>query len=172
MIQYIDYCVAQFSIQSNLIFLQYFHTNLDFVEFIGVTDFNVTPFDGLAVIPKKVLTCTFRLPSPGSMDKVVPLTELCLRLVDTLYSFRLSLGSKNKVDRNRKVVSDRIDKVLMDRRLQEEREENEKKRIEKEMKDKEIYDKLPTALKLKKDLKEEKKKKKEENKNLMKVVKK
>lgn len=141
----------------------------DFVEEISVTDLNTQVIEGVGdgIPPKKVLTCTFRLPAPGHMDRIVPLTELSLRLIDTIFSMKLSIGGKNKVDRNRKVLTDRVAKALTEKRLQEEKEENEKKKLEKLEKQKQDYEKLPTHLKLKKDQKEEKKKKKEANKSMM-----
>jgi hypothetical protein len=142
----------------------------DFVELISVTDLNVEDLEGVSekCPPKKVLTCTFRLPPPGEMEKIVPLTELALRLIDTLFTLRLTIGGKNKVDRNRKVLTERVAKANAERKLLEEKEENEKKKLEKLEKEKEEYEKLPSHLKLKKDQKEEKKKKKDANKNMMK----
>lgn len=142
----------------------------DYVELISVTDLNTEEIEGVVENspPPRVLTCVFRLPSPGEMDKIVPLTELSLRLVDTLFSLRLSTGGKNKVDRNRKVLTDRVAKAVTERRLLEDKEENEKKKLEKIEKEKEEYEKLPDHLKVKRDMKEDKKKKKEERKSMMK----
>lgn len=141
----------------------------DFVELISVTDLNTDFIDGLPVTtPKKVLTCVFRLPASGAMERICPLTELSLRLVDTLFTMKLSVSGKNKVDRNRKVLTDRVAKALTERRLLEEKEENEKKKLERLEKEKEEYEKLPSHLKLKRDQKEEKKKKKDARKSMMK----
>ena len=146
----------------------------DYVELVSVTDLNTEVVEGISETspPKRILTCTYRLPAPGNMEKIVPLTEVFLRLVDTLFTLRLSVGGKNKVDRNRKVLSDRIAKAIAEQKLQEEQEEIEKKKLEKIEKEKELYDKLPAHLKLKKDQKEEKKKKKDANKSMMKIKKK
>lgn len=142
----------------------------DFVEMISITDLNTEIIDGVVENspPKKVLTCTFRLPAPGYMDQIVPLTELSLRMIDIISSLKLSIGGKNKVDRNRKVLTDRVAKALAEKRLLEEKEENEKKKLEKLEKEKQEYEKLPSHLKVKRDREEEKKKKKEANKSMMK----
>jgi hypothetical protein len=102
------------------------------------------------------------------MDQIVPLTELSLRMIDIISSLKLSIGGKNKVDRNRKVLTDRVAKALAEKRLLEEKEENEKKKLEKLEKEKQEYEKLPSHLKVKRDREEEKKKKKEANKSMMK----
>lgn len=139
----------------------------DYVELIAVTDLNNEAIEGIAGISSRVLTCTFRLPSPSIMGSILPLSELSLRLVDVVASLRLSTSGKNKVDRNRKAIADRAAKAQAELKQQLEREEIEKKKLEKLEKEKEVYDKLPKALKLKKDQKDEKRKKKEANKSMM-----
>ncbi|CAE7706893.1 ccdc47, partial [Symbiodinium microadriaticum] len=78
----------------------------DMIELICVSDLNAEPVEGFNVIPAKLLTFTFRLLDPSNPEKMRPLVELAVRLVDTIHQMKLSGSSKGKVEKNRKILAE------------------------------------------------------------------
>lgn len=130
----------------------------EYFESLFVTDLNSTAPQGYTATRQNVLFCTFKLPSDPSL--VVPLFEMLLPLVDHISNVKLSLIAKGRVDKNRRLVKEQLDKL----ELEKAKASVEQKKQEKLEKEKLLYDTLSPQERAKLDDKEEKRKKKDEDK--------
>lgn len=144
----------------------------DLIELISCTDLNRAPVQGFPEIPTRLLTCVFRIGNTRKCDEMKSLVELMLRLVDTMYSLRLSPAAANKIRKNRKTLEDRAAKKIKEQQ-QSEAARKKQEKLEKEKEEERAkYESLSESAKQKWDLKEEKRKRKEENSKMFKMVKK
>lgn len=126
------------------------------VESIVCTDLNTAEMTGYQYVPHRVLTCVFKLPS--DMSHLQDLMEMIVRLTDHLGSLKLSTIAKGRVDKNRRLVQERLEKKAAEAA----KEAQMAKKDEKREKDKQMYESMTPAEKAKWDEKEDKRKKKEE----------
>lgn len=131
-------------------------THAALVESIVCTDLNTSEVTGYQHPPHRVLRCVFKLPS--NMAHLQDMIEMVVKLADHLGSLKLSTIAKGKVDKNRRLIQEKLEKKAQELA----KEAQLAKKDEKKEKEKKLYESLTPAEKAKWDEKEEKRKKKEE----------
>lgn len=127
-------------------------------ESLFVTDQNGAAPLGYSEPRRFVATCTLKLPSDSK--SVSPVFDALLALCDHLATVKLSMAAKNRVDKNRRLIKEQLDKL----ELEKAKEALEQKKQDKQEKEKLMYDTLTPQEKARRDEKEEKKRKKDEEK--------
>ena len=146
--------------------IEIINENMEYFQSLYVTDVNSTVPQGYTEIYPNIVYCTVKLPK-NSKD-TVSFINMLLKLADHLANVKLSMVAKGRVDKNRRLMKEQIEKL----QLEKAKEALEQKKLEKTEKEKMLYETLSPQEKARIDEKEEKKKKKAEDKKKFKLKKK